>query len=366
MTAASGDDKTQAAICALANGGFVIAWTDSAPTAPYASTIRVRVYDHAAVAAGADFAAASLDAGQQQAPALAGLIGGDFVLAWRDLSGYIKAQVFGAAGGAKGGVIAVDATAPGTQWAPSVAALSGGGFVMAWLEDQDRANASQHHIVRGQVFTAAGDHSGADFVIADEITDMGSIVSLAGLANGNFAAAWDGVGVQAGVFTATGQAVGSVAVLQTGLAAKPSVAALASGFVVVWNDVPGGIAGDSGYSIVAQSFTAAGVSAATPFLVNTSTTHLHANPAAATLANGQVVATWNDDRNDDALTGLLGQVFTAGGQKFATEFAANSSLAGTQLSPVVAGLTNGSFVVAWNDQPEGGRFSVKARLFLAQ
>lgn len=83
-TTATGD-QAQAAITALAGGGFVVVWTDQAVVG--GSDIRARVFDAAGTATSLDFLVTdpgTLSAGAQFSPDVAALIDGRFMVSWSD------------------------------------------------------------------------------------------------------------------------------------------------------------------------------------------------------------------------------------------------------------------------------------------
>src|SRR4029078_10863671 len=123
----------------------------------------------------------------------------------------IRAQVFGADGQKRGGEIQVNSTTQGYQLAPSITALSNGGFVVVWVDESGQGGDSSEHPIKAQVFDAAGNKLGAEFLI-NTVTD--------------------------------------------GDQRFPSVAAIAGGgFIVSWSDASGSGADDSGFAAKAQIFT---------------------------------------------------------------------------------------------------------------
>ena len=70
----------------------------------------------------------------------------------------------------------------------------------------------------------------------------------------------------------------------------------------------------------------------------------------AALENGNFVVTWQDSGNSIGFGAeIKAQIFDAAGGKVGGEFLVNSALTGDQEKPVVTGLSNGNFVIAWND-----------------
>jgi len=97
-------------------------------------------------------------------PSVAGLANGGFVVAWTDKSHAFDAdssgkailgQLYDSAGARIGSPFLVDTTAGGDQASPHAVALSGGGFAITWNDEQQFAG-------RAQLFDSAGNRSGAE------------------------------------------------------------------------------------------------------------------------------------------------------------------------------------------------------------
>jgi len=100
-------------------------------------------------------------------------------------------------------------------------------------------------------------------------------------------------------------------------------------------------------------------------LVNTYTNGTQVDPAVATLADGSVVVVWSSHGQDGSLQCIYAQRFSPNGAKLGGEFRVNQFTPNNQRSPVVAGLTNGNYVVAWISELQRGPVSVDvyARVF---
>jgi ELWxxDGT repeat protein len=154
---------------------------------------------------------------------------------------------------------------------------------------------------------------------------------------------------------------------------SPTVTALAGGnFVVVWTD--GSMTGGdtSGAAIRAQVFNADGSKMGNEFLVNTTTVSGQAAPTVATLSDGRFVVVWDDDSQsaDDASgSALRAQIFTANGSKSGAEFLVDTATFSYQLGPKITALNNGGFVVTWTDGSFSGAdlssWAVNAQVFNA-
>src|ERR1700760_3568447 len=101
------------------------------------------------------------------------------------------------------------------------------------------------------------------------------------------------------------------------------------------------------------------VKVGTEFLVNSLTTGSQWYPTVTGLSNGGFVVTWQDGLvGSNSGSGALGdsdgsavhaQIFAADGSKVGGEFLVNPQTTGSQASPVITSLSNGGFVVSWQD-----------------
>ena len=194
-------------------------------------------------------------AGFQSDPSVAALTGGNFVVTWADTSGVggdadggIKARIFNAAGAPVGAEFLVNTAVAGVQNAPTIAALPTGGFVIVW------GDGSGGH---GQVFNAAGAKVGSEFALpsAGDIvarTDGGFIVTWTGTdVSGN--------GVYGQQVAADGTLVGTAFPINTetdGNQADPALAIFANDDIfVAWEDSSGAGGDNDGSGIKARIFT---------------------------------------------------------------------------------------------------------------
>ncbi|QQO32159.1 AIDA repeat-containing protein [Bradyrhizobium diazoefficiens] len=136
----------------------------------------------------------------------------------------------------------------------------------------------------------------------------------------------------------------------------PSITGLTNGgFVVTWQD---GLAGStsgsstlgdaSGSAVKAQLYAADGSKVGGEFLVNTQTNGSQASPVVTGLSNGGFVVSWQDQNSTSG--DIKAQIYGANGAKVGGEFLINSVTANNQNTPAITGLPNGGFVVAWTNQ----------------
>jgi hypothetical protein len=91
----------------------------------------------------------------------------------------------------------------------------------------------------------------------------------------------------------------------------------------------------------------------TEFLVNTQTVNDQVFPTIANLINGGFVVTWTTNvgpLHSNNGTNVEAQIFNAHGVQVGSEFVVNTNTAfGSRSASTIAGLTNGGFVISWQE-----------------
>ena len=120
----------------LVGGGYVLTWIsrgqDGAVDGIYAQR-----YNASGSAVGAEFRVNTQTVGSQVDPAITGLADGGFVIAWSDPNGDgsesdVYAQRYDAAGTAQGGQFRLNTYTASHQFVPDLAAFASGGFIATW------------------------------------------------------------------------------------------------------------------------------------------------------------------------------------------------------------------------------------------
>lgn len=250
----------------------------------------------------------------QTDPALTNVRGRTVVAAWvsgdQDGDGTgIFARLFKANGTPKSGDIQVNDEAAGDQSDPAIAGLAGGGFVIAFVTPDGNGTG-----VHQRRFDRAGRPKRKARRVNTETAGDQSEPALAALADGGYVVSWtsdrqDGskTGIFAQRFDAKGMAKGAeIAVNSTTKKAQAQshITALADGgFLISWHSQ--GQDG-SGFGVYAQRFTAKGKAKGVEFRVNQTVKHDQAEPALTTLPDGSVIAAWTSDKQDGAKHGIFG------------------------------------------------------------
>ncbi|VAV95608.1 FIG01023050: hypothetical protein [hydrothermal vent metagenome] len=374
-------NQGNASVAALASGGFVVVWEDFSASGGDTSgnAIRAQSYNASGVVQGGEFLVNTTTAGNQSRPSVAALTGGGFVVAWDDNSQSggdtnftsIRAQRYDSAGVAQGAEFLVNTTTSGGQTSPSMAALNGGGFVIAWRDSSQTGADTSSFAIRAQRFDAAGAMQGTEF-LANSTTNLDqSAPSVAGLMNGGFVIAWEdfsqtgadtsSFAIRAQRFTAMGVAQNAELLVNTTTAGDqgiPSVAALTSGgFVIAWQDSSASGGDTSSTAVRAQRYDVFGTTQGGELLINTTTASGQGFPSVAALAGGGFIVTWQDSSqtgDDTSSFAIRAQRFDAVGALQGSEFVANTTIVSSQGNPAVTMLTDGGFVIAWQDFSQSG------------
>lgn len=196
IDSATGRRQRDPDILGLPDGGFVVVFDDESQTGTDNSqrAIRAQRFDAGGIPAGSIFQVNTTIANRQSEPSIAVLANGDFIIAWSDESntGFdtdtssIRAQRYNSSWVAQGGEIDVNSTISGAQTAPVVAALPDGTFVIAYVSN----SASGGDDIRARHFQADGTPIGPDFEVNLPSSDDQNQPAIAPLASGGFFISW--------------------------------------------------------------------------------------------------------------------------------------------------------------------------------
>jgi len=144
-------------ITALTDGRFVVAWTDHSESGGDTSfqAVRAQVFNADGSQSGAEFLVNTTTESVQNEPTITALADGRFVVAWTDHSQSggdasldVRAQVFNADGSKFEGELLVNTTTTGSQQQPTITAMADGRFVVSWTDaTQDDVRAHMFEVV---------------------------------------------------------------------------------------------------------------------------------------------------------------------------------------------------------------------------
>ena len=305
------------AVTALADGGFVVAWADQSVSGGDTSSgaIRAQVFGLGGVPLGSEFLVNTTTALNQTTPALATLSNGGFVATWVDASATgadtsslaIRGQIFTASGAKSGTEFVINSTTESFQFGQSVTVLTNGRFVVTWTDNSKTGDDTSSYAIRAQVFDSDGTKRGSEQIVNISTPNEQYDPEVTALSNGRFVITWsdnsnlsadtDKGAVRAQLYSAAGGKIGGETLVNTSTLNgqyNSSVTALDNGrYVIAWSDASA--ASTVGFSVAAQVFDANGNHEGSEFVVNTTSDANQRTPALATLADGRVIVTFNND-----------------------------------------------------------------------
>ncbi|WP_291617741.1 FG-GAP-like repeat-containing protein [Bradyrhizobium sp.] len=256
----------------------------------------------------------------------------------------------------------VNTTTANAQQYSAVGALTGGGFVIAWVSTgQDGSGTG----IYAQRYDSSGAPVGGEFLVNTVTTDNQSGPFVEGLADGGYVVSWssgsnNGATIHAQRYNSSGATVGGELNVGT-YGENSSIAALTNGgYVITYTTGDANLSGT--YAVIYGANVNDPPSG--PFLVNTTTAGQQQPASVVGTSNGGFIVSWHSSAQDnvDGSWGVYFQRFDASGAKLGGEVRANVTTAGDQYGGKLAVLTDGSFVVTWQDQSAG---TIVARHFNA-
>jgi hypothetical protein len=340
------DDQFGASVAALANGGFVVVWTNSDFIPASSSTnltTRAQLYTSTGERVGHEFRIGPVyHSPLQTFLRVQPLSIGGFVVLFRTPTSGIHGQRFSASGAPIGNEFPVESVGN------SLAGLAGGGFVYTYQNCPTNAC----DIYAQRYNPTGGPIGGAILVTTD--ANLPS-VSVAGVNNGGFVVAWHEFvdhgprwEIYGRRYDADGNPSSNRFHVNTEIRSdqvNPSVAGLANGgFIVTWQsfNVDGTI-----QRIFGQRYSAAGARMGGEFLISNIRTFLNQSPSITGLKNGGFAVTWTATTLDGQDSEIHGRQFNSAGAPATNEFMVSTRTAGRQISSSVAGLKNGGFIATW-------------------
>lgn len=208
--------------------GFLVTWQDNSGMLGDgdATSIKGQIFSAAGLKIGCEFLINSQTNGYQVAPKITALDGGGFVVVWQDgetvvswggddlqpgsktlgddSGASIKGQIFSSSGTKIGDEFLVNAKTVHDQSEASVAALDNGGFVVTW-EDYASFSRPSDPDIKAQVFNAAGEKVGGEFLVNTATANSQYYPDVAGLGDDSFVITWldysTGAAIKAQIFS---------------------------------------------------------------------------------------------------------------------------------------------------------------------
>jgi hypothetical protein len=369
------DIQEAAAITALTDGGFMVAWESSNQDGSGFGCYGQR-FDHSGAPMGGEFRLSTTTASDQRLPALAGRSDGGFIVAWQsngqDGSGNaIVAKTYARpASLVEAAELVVNSFTAGEQTSPAVAELASGEHVVVWQSNlQDGSGWG----IYAQRLDERGAKIGAEFQVNTSITNDQMAPTVAALAGGGFVVAWSSSlqdGSAEGIFLQRydalgGKLGGEIPANSTisGSQYRPRITSLRDGgFLVTWESA--GQDG-SGYGCYAQRYDANGIPDGGEFRINATFAGDQWGPQVTGLVDGGWVAVWHSNGQDGSKYGVVAQRYGADGVKIGGEVLVNTFTAGDQAWSAVTGLADGGWVVTWQCGLQQSSWEIYAQVFNA-
>lgn len=354
-----------ASIAALANGGWVVTWQSS-----HAGLMDVyqQRYSAAGTRMGGEVLVNTNTTDDQWAPSTTALADGGWVVAWTSRAtdaGEIRLQRFDAGGAKVDGEVAVNTYTTSYQTRAAVTALEGGGWLVTWeSEGQD----GQWGGIYQQRYSAAGAEVGAETRVNTTTANVQQMPSVTALADGGWVVTWEsfdsveGSDVWQRRYDATGASVGETRVNAV-LADERTLATVTAledgGWVVAWSSH---LQDGDGSGVYQQRFGANGAAVGAETLVNTTTARSQHTPSVTGLRDGGWVVSWESWEDIDHADIYL-QRYDAAGALVGGETRVNVTTDGLQIFSTVTALADGGWVVAWDSTQDGGGMNTYQRHF---
>ncbi|MFN4096181.1 MAG: calcium-binding protein [Sphingomonas sp.] len=234
----------------LPNGGFVVTWGDRS-SGDNGYNVRAQIFDAAGAMVGSQILVNNALPGLQGGATGTALADGGFVITWTDQQGgaddpdmSARGQRFDAAGNPVGDNFLINTSTASSQVDPTVAALPNGGFVITWQSYVGT------YLAMAQIYDALGNKVGPELVASSVGNDVNSCAVTA-LPWGGFLVTWANYAltgasrysVRGQLFDADGNPLGSEFQINTGTVhanTNPDITVLDSGQVVAtWTNEEG-------------------------------------------------------------------------------------------------------------------------------
>lgn len=188
------------AITVLSDGRFVVSWTDfvfgpAEPTRENASAgIQARLFSSGATPQGTQFAVNDFPFGSQSNSSIAALATGGFVIVWTDSAGdtNIRGRVYDTSGNPLAGSFIANQTTSGAQQDGRVISWPDGGFMILW-SDQSGTSGELDSAVAARTFSDTGVPTGDEQRLNNLLPGNQVAQAATTLADGTLVAAWESI-----------------------------------------------------------------------------------------------------------------------------------------------------------------------------
>ena len=266
----------------------------------------------------------------------------------------------------------------GDQATPEIAKFSDGYFVVTWRNDPSDTNPGG--LVGGdtrifaQILDPAGERVGNEFQVNtyEGVQERNAFVET--LSEDKFVVIWHSTGrtsevnedIRGQILDRQGNKIGDEFTLNSTTVNSQNFPAITKsdegGFFASWTSME---QDSSGGAVIARKFDSSGNAVTDEVIVNSYTSGNQTNPEIVKLADGNVVLSWMSYGQDGSGYGLYSQILDQSLSKIEGEFLVNSETSGNQAYHSMAPLSNGSFVVVWENSNSSNRsdHTLKGKIF---
>ena len=193
----TGSHQFDSSIAQLADGRIVVSWTDASFTVGDTSgfAIRARIFNPNGTQAVSEFVVTKTTLNNQFESSIAALADGRFVVSWTDGTGdgsgdAIKARIFNANGTESVPEFLVNSTTVSTQLDSQIAVLADGRLIAVWTDFSATGDDSNLGAIRARIFNPDGTEAIPEFVVNTITTSQQTESSIAVMQDGSFVVTW--------------------------------------------------------------------------------------------------------------------------------------------------------------------------------
>ncbi|MBB1250527.1 hypothetical protein H2O14_18965 [Rhizobium sp. G21] len=367
-------DQWDAQVTMLADGGWVVTWTDPGKDGNDNGVFQ-QAYDSEGAPLGGETQVNTATYFRQFNSQVAALPEGGWIVTYTgwDSNDYgIYKQVFNADGTKNGVETLVNTTQADSQAQSAITVFEDGGYAIAWASNLQDGNAAG---IFQQLYNADGTKNGAEVQVNTTTIGNQIMPNITALAAGGYVMSWtqasddmsSGV-VYSQMFDDTGAKIGSEhshAVSGKG-AVDSQVSGLADGgYVVTWANQQA--SGSIATGVFAQIYNADGTErgaevTVSPNLGGAANLWSVMQPDVLGLPNGDFIIVWT--QGDDSGRGVFGQVFNSDGTTDGARFTITADAASDQMEPQITATDDG-FMVVWREFGSESTTDIYSRRFSA-
>lgn len=350
----------------LDNGGFVSVYSTGNPVNGTAD-IFAKLFDTNGEIVGAQFLVNTFQGNRQQAPEVAALSNGNFIVMWitqatimGDSFG-IAGQLFTEEGNKIGSEFLVNTFTDGIERQIDITATANGGFFATWeTTNFEQGNEITTAIV-GQLFNENGIKIGNEFLVNTQTNGNQSGPVIADLGDVGYVITWQTnehsgdnnfQGVIGQIFDNSGNKSGGEFIVNTindGNQFSASISSFAnSDFIITWTSADP-LSGTNVFNIAAQRFDSSGNKIGNEFIVNDQplikNDFVFPNSEVLVLDNQQYVVTWYEET--DTTYRIVGQLFNENNFKLGSEFIVSDTDEFSDLRHSISSFGDNGFLVSW-------------------